>query len=244
MIDPVIAARPGPSHGRWLPLHARPWALFMAGVCVGPAVLAQEAGAARSTTLVPSLSISETYTDNALLRDDDKRGDLVTQLTAGLSLGHRSARLTGSLDYSVSGSAHARETKANEVLSTLDKAFVAGANMYPKTGPVVDNATLIKVNDTKRTSAEIGLPGEEDLFKFKAATAGTYTIETRGDTDVFMILFGHNSLTSVIAEDDDSGLATNARISRPLSAGEYFIQIRHYNQQQGTGKYSITVKKS
>lgn len=119
MIDPVIAARPGPSHGRWLPLHARPWALFVAGVCVGPAVLAQEAGAARSTTLVPSLSISETYTDNALLRDDDKRGDLVTQLTAGLSLGHRSARLTGSLDYSVSGSAHARETKANEVTQGL-----------------------------------------------------------------------------------------------------------------------------
>lgn len=136
------------------------------------------------------------------------------------------------------------ETKANEVLSTLDKAFVAGAKMYPKTGPVVDNATVIKVNDSKRTSAEIGMPGEEDLFTFKAATAGTYVIETRGNTDVFMKLFGPNSQTNVIAEDDDSGLATNARIARPLIAGEYFIQIRHFNQQQGTGKYSITVKKT
>ena len=31
-------------------------------------------------------------------------------------------------------------TKANEVLSALDKAFIAGAKMYPKTGPTVDDA--------------------------------------------------------------------------------------------------------
>ncbi|MBL8176644.1 MAG: pre-peptidase C-terminal domain-containing protein [Bryobacterales bacterium] len=136
------------------------------------------------------------------------------------------------------------ETKANEILSAMDKAFVAGAKMYPKTDTGTDKATVIKVNDSKRTAAEIGMPGEEDLFRFQANTAGTYTIETRGNTDVFMKLFGPDSETDVIAEDDDSGLATNARISRPLTAGEYYVQIRHYNQQQGTGKYSITVKKN
>ena len=31
-------------------------------------------------------------------------------------------------------------TKANEVLSDLDKGFAAGAKMYPKTGPTVDDA--------------------------------------------------------------------------------------------------------
>jgi hypothetical protein len=119
MTDSVTVSRPTLGHGRRRPLHVRPLVLAMAGVCVVPTALAQEAGAARSTTLVPSLSVSETYTDNALLRDDDKRGDLVSQLTVGLSLGHRSARLTGSLDYSISGSAHARETKANEVTQGL-----------------------------------------------------------------------------------------------------------------------------
>src|SRR6185503_15915501 len=32
-------------------------------------------------------------------------------------------------------------TKANEVLSDLDKAFAAGAKMYPKTGPTVEKPT-------------------------------------------------------------------------------------------------------
>lgn len=134
-------------------------------------------------------------------------------------------------------------TKENDILSALDKEFVAGAKMYPKDGGGVDTATVIKVNDTKRTSAEIGMPGEEDLFKFKAATAGNYEIETRGNTDVVMKLFGPNSQTNVIAEDDDSGLSTNARIRKALTAGEYFVQIRHFNQQMGKGKYSISVKK-
>jgi hypothetical protein len=135
-------------------------------------------------------------------------------------------------------------TKQNEILSALDKGFVAGAKMYPKTGVVPDTATVIKVNDPKRTQAEIGMPGEEDIFKFKAASAGQYVIETKGNTDVVMKLFGPNSQTMVVAEDDDSGFSTNARIARALSAGEYFVQIRHYNQGLGTGKYSIAVKKN
>lgn len=135
-------------------------------------------------------------------------------------------------------------TNRNEILSSLDKEFTAGAKMYPKLGVVPDTATVIKVDDTKRTQAEIGMPGEEDIFKFKAASAGPYVIETRGNTDVVMKLFGPNSQTSVIAEDDDSGLSTNARIAKALSAGEYFVQIRHYNQESGKGKYSITVKKN
>jgi hypothetical protein len=56
-----------------------------------------------------------------------------------------------------------------------------------------------------------------------------------------MKLFGPNSETALIAEDDDSGLETNARIARSLIAGRYFVQIRHYNQQGGTGKYTIKV---
>ena len=37
-------------------------------------------------------------------------------------------------------------TKANDVLSDLDKEFVAGAKMYPKTGPTVDAPTELEVN--------------------------------------------------------------------------------------------------
>ena len=135
-------------------------------------------------------------------------------------------------------------TEANEVLSGLDKQFIAGAKMYPRTGGTVSNAKELKVNASRRTQASIGKIGEEDLFTFTAESDGTYVIDTRGQTDVVMKLFGPNSETALIAEDDDSGVGTNARIVAHLIAGQYFVQVRHYNLANGTGKYSIKVVKS
>ena len=135
-------------------------------------------------------------------------------------------------------------TKANEVLSQIDKEFIAGAKMYPKTGGTSATATELKVNAQKRTQASIGKIGEEDLFKFTADSDGRYVIDTRGPTDVVMKLFGPNSETALIAEDDDSGIDTNARIAANLIAGEYFVQVRHYNRASGMGNYSIKVIKT
>ena len=134
-------------------------------------------------------------------------------------------------------------TKANDVLSAMDKAFVGGAKMYPKAGGMTSSAVELLVNAKRRTQASIGKAGEEDLYRFTASTDGRYVIDTLGPTDVVMKLFGPNSETALIAEDDDSGLDTNARIASDLVAGEYFVQVRHYSRQSGTGKYSIKVRK-
>ena len=134
-------------------------------------------------------------------------------------------------------------TKANEILSTIDKQFVAGAKIYPKTGVTPSNAVELQVNANKRTAASIGKFGEEDLYQFTAARDGRYLIDTRGSTDVVMKLFGPNSETALIAEDDDSGVDTNALITRELVAGQYFVQVRHYNRASGKGKYSIKVQR-
>lgn len=136
-------------------------------------------------------------------------------------------------------------TTQNEVLSATDKLFVAGAKMYPKTQPgVTGDVPCLTVNAARRTQASIGKPGEEDLFRFQVATAGRHIMDTKGPTDVVMKLFGPNSTTNVIAEDDDSGTAYNARIVTDLIPGEYFVQVRHWNRAKGTGRYSIAVKKS
>ncbi len=132
-------------------------------------------------------------------------------------------------------------TQSNEVLSKLDKDFVAGAKMYPKTKPTLSDATLLTV-DGARAEANIGKPGEEDLFRFRAESTGSYIVDTHGKTDVYMKLFGPGSSTALIAEDDDSGLGLNPRIATRLLSGDYFAQIRHYDRS-GTGKYSIGVKK-
>jgi hypothetical protein len=135
------------------------------------------------------------------------------------------------------------ETKANDVLSSLDKQFIAGAKMYPRQGPTIVDATELKVNSTTRTKAAIGTIGEEDLFRFTARLDGRYVIDTQGPTDVVMKLFGPNNPTSVMAEDDDSGIDTNARIAADLIAGTYYVQVRHYNRAKGVGNYSIKVRK-
>ncbi len=134
-------------------------------------------------------------------------------------------------------------TQANDILSRMDKEFIAGAQMYPKSGTPVSAATELKVNAKQRTNASIGKVGEEDLFRFTAKLGGRYVIDTNGPTDVVMKLFGPNSETALIAEDDDSGIHTNARIVSDLIAGDYFVQVRHYNRLNGMGSYSIKVRK-
>ncbi|MGZ9239324.1 MAG: M12 family metallopeptidase [Candidatus Binatia bacterium] len=135
-------------------------------------------------------------------------------------------------------------TKANDVLSKIDKQFIAGAKMYPKTGGTTSTAVELEVNAARRTAAAIGKVGEEDLYRFTAPRDGRYLIDTRGPTDVVMKLFGPNSETALIAEDDDSGIDTNALIVRDLLAGNYFVQVRHYNRANGMGNYTIKVRRT
>ena len=133
-------------------------------------------------------------------------------------------------------------TKQNEVLSVTDKDFVKSSLMYPKASVGVADAVELKVNAKAATQASIGKAMEEDLFTFTVTSGGRHTVETSGPTDVVMKLFGPNSQTALIAEDDDSGVGTNARIIADLIPGKYFVQIRHWNREKGTGKYTIRVK--
>ncbi len=135
-------------------------------------------------------------------------------------------------------------TEANEVLSAMDQQFIASAKMYPKNAPTVTEAEVLEVNAKRRTQASIGRIGEEDLYRFTAVRQGDYVVDTRGPTDIVMKLFGPNSQTAVIAEDDDSGVDLNARIGAGLTEGEYFVQVRHYNRASGMGNYSIRVRKA
>jgi hypothetical protein len=107
----------------------------------------------------------------------------------------------------------------------------------------VDAKELV-IGATRRTSAAIGKAGEEDLFQFTVKTGGPHIIDTRGPTDVVMKLFGPDSPTAVIAEDDDSGVDTNARIHANLIPGRYFVQVRHYNRATGMGNYTVKVRKA
>ena len=132
-------------------------------------------------------------------------------------------------------------THANEILSNLDKGFIGGTDAYPR--GVVPDPVEIPVIDQSGVPARIGKPGEEDMFIFKATTGSRYTIETSGQTDVVMKLYGPDNRTNLVAQDDDGGMGYNSRIVANLMPGDYFVQIRHYNTNHGTGDYQIKVTK-
>ena len=132
-------------------------------------------------------------------------------------------------------------THANDVLSTLDKSFVSGGSMYPRTGPVVADAPTVVVGGP-RVEGSVGAPGEEDLYAFDVADDGLHEISTRGDTDVYVKLYGPDSPTALIAEDDDSGYGRNAKIQRDLGPGRYLVQVRHHSPT-GTGAYTLRVRR-
>ncbi len=133
-------------------------------------------------------------------------------------------------------------TKENEKLSALDKDFIASAKMYPRARPGIGDALALEVNARRRTEGAIGKAGEEDLYRFTAKSDGRYVIDTAGPTDMFMKLFGPDSETALIAQDNDSGIDANARIAADLVAGNYFVQVRHF-QPTGKGNYTIKVRK-
>ena len=132
-------------------------------------------------------------------------------------------------------------TQQNEILSALDKQFIAGARMYPRSAPTVAEATELKPNARRRTSASIGRFGEEDLYAFTVKKPGRHVIDTKGPTNMVMKLFGPGSPTALVAEDDDSGVDYNARIGAALVEGRYYAQVRHANRASGRGSYTIRV---
>lgn len=135
-------------------------------------------------------------------------------------------------------------THANDVLSSLDTAFVSGASMYPRstTGPTGPADATALVVDGPKVAGSIGAAGEEDLYAFEVAEDGLYEVTTRGSTDVFLSVFGPDSDTALVAEDDDSGYGVNPRVRASLTPGRYVAQVRHY-APTGTGSYSIRARR-
>ncbi|NQE44535.1 hypothetical protein C5S31_00755 [ANME-1 cluster archaeon GoMg2] len=107
--------------------------------------------------------------------------------------------------------------------------------------PPVDGPVELTVVETAATAAEISHSGEKHSYKFTAVKAGQYTIETEGRTDIVMSLYGPDSQTKLIDQDDDSGSGLNAKIVADFTPATYYVQVQHYNSHSGTGSYGIKV---
>ncbi|MBL8434919.1 MAG: TIGR03016 family PEP-CTERM system-associated outer membrane protein [Zoogloea sp.] len=87
------------------------------GLLVAAPALAQQ----QTVRLAPFVRLTETITDNAGLRNDrDAKSDWITQLSPGVSLEARGARLNGSLSMSLNANHYGNGTSSDSTFLTLN----------------------------------------------------------------------------------------------------------------------------
>jgi uncharacterized protein (PEP-CTERM system associated) len=83
---------------------------------------AQEGGggtASGGTTLTPRLGLTQTWTDNLRLNDQNKDAALITTVSPGISLVSNSGALRGTLDYSLNGIAYLKSDQPSRIQNSL-----------------------------------------------------------------------------------------------------------------------------
>lgn len=86
----------------------------------------------RAWTITPRVTVGATYTDNALLRDSNKRSDLITEISPGLRISGESARLKAFADYSRRELFYAKESDRKNSQNALNAfgTFKAIDNLF------------------------------------------------------------------------------------------------------------------
>ena len=95
---------------------------------------------------------------------------------------------------------------------------------------------------TKANTGNISPAGDVDWYQFTVTASGSYVIDTQAGTltDNYLYLYGPNSQTALLEDDDDDGDGNMARIARTLSAGTYYVKVRAYSSS-GMGTYTTRV---
>lgn len=94
-------------------------------------------------------------------------------------------------------------------------------------------ATVIAQNST--TNGNLATAGDLDYFRINVTSIGTLTLATTGTTDTYGTLF--DSVGTTLLENDDTD-ASNFRLAWPVTAGTYYVEVRHYNTTL-TGSYQL-----
>ena len=96
-------------------------------------------------------------------------------------------------------------------------------------------ATLIKQNST--TAGKIEVAGDVDFFRIDVTAPGNLSVSTTGTTDTYGYLL--NSAGQELVSNDNASLTdTNFSIVRIVSAGTYYVKVRHQSAT-GLGSYTL-----
>jgi M6 family metalloprotease-like protein len=130
---------------------------------------------------------------------------------------------------------------ASGVSVTVNSATASGFNItIVKTDPA---ETLI--NETS-SNGNISVASSPAWFRFTTSVAATHTLETFNTgtlSDTVMRLYGPGNLTTLIAQNDDTGGGNlMSKISNQfLNAGTYYVQVTPKVAATGKGTFSVQV---
>jgi hypothetical protein len=82
---------------------------------------------------------------------------------------------------------------------------------------------------------------DEDWFSFRLSLPGIIRVGTEGGLDTQLNLYGPGSSSTEIASDDDGGDEYNARITKYLEAGVYYVRVSPYDGGD-PGPYSLVLE--
>ena len=94
---------------------------------VSPAFAVEATGSTSTNlfTLVPSVTLKETISDNYRLTTTDRRAEAITEVSAGLHFNSNAGRVKGSLDYTLTSRLAIRDSEANGLHHSLAAALSA-----------------------------------------------------------------------------------------------------------------------
>lgn len=130
------------------------------------------------------------------------------------------------------------------VNSAGTSGFSTSNSGYRTISTALSSISALTINGTM-IIGRILTAGAADWYQFVVKTADYYVLETWSGTlsDNYMELYGPNSQTLALEEDDDDGSGNMAKISRWLIPGTYYVKIRAYSSLK-VGSYFIMVRRS
>jgi hypothetical protein len=123
----------------------------------------------------------------------------------------------------------------------------------PATGSTSPQSTSAASGNTTRSNALALRLGQDLTVTFSGAESRWYSfditqnnsalvVQTRGSVDTLLDLYDSNG--NRITSDDDSGDGFNARISRTLNPGKYYVEVKNYDKKAGQSTLNAAVQSS
>ena len=118
--------------------------------------------------ITPRISVSETYSDNINLDDNDKEWEMVTEVTPGISIHGEGARLRADLDYQMQNTFFLRESDGNGTFHQLNANGTAEVtrNFFFVDGASTMGQAVVDANDTASTGNLNNAGNRTDFYTY------------------------------------------------------------------------------